>query len=55
MKIQAARKTTRGAEETREELVSSEDNKEDALPSHLSGPIIHLTLKNALGTTSVQC
>lgn len=45
------RKTAREAEEASEELVSSEDNKEDALPSHLSGPGIHLKLKNA----SVQC
>lgn len=51
MKIKAVRKTTREAEESSEKLVSSENNKEDVLPSHLSGPGIHLKLKNA----SVQC
>lgn len=46
MKVSAVRKTTREAEETSEKLVSSEDDREDDLPSHLSGPGIYLKLKN---------
>lgn len=47
MKVSAVRKTTREAEETSEKLVFSENDKEDDLPSHLSGPGIYLKHKNA--------